>query len=215
MGYRWLEEARTASWVNLLSRTWTEGQVWACGVEGAVRSTQREHRHPGQVCRDCVQGTGSGATLLDGMRRQEEVLGGSLVDVKGLDTSLRSCYSLWHCSSRECSKLLLTKGHLGKLMEWIWGKKKRLTFSTWDPMVLPDLIIPRAPLSQIHYLANNRKQASGLSDCFPNLTLPSFLLPAPTIILHTDSEATLAVGKKYSSLLQPSPTNLLQCIPHS
>lgn len=63
-------------------------------VEGAVRSTQREHHHPGEVCRDCAQGTGSGAVLLDGMQRHEEVLGGSLVDVKGLDTHLRSCYSL-------------------------------------------------------------------------------------------------------------------------
>lgn len=81
-------------------------------VEGAVQSTQRDPRLADQG--RCA-GTGSGDILLAGVQRWEEELG-------------------------ECAKLFFKKSNLGKSIEWIWGKKRRVKIlphrNPWYPQTL-------------------------------------------------------------------------------
>lgn len=124
-------------------------------AQGAVCSTQREHRHPEEVCREqevvpsCWRECRDKKRHLEitwckGFRHQSEELFFSLIIIpprRVLNYCLRRV--LW--------------------ANWQNGfgerKKKSWIFSTGDPTGLSDLIIPRATLSQSRCLANNRKQA--------------------------------------------------------
>ena len=61
-----------------------------------------------------------------------------MVDVRGLDTSLRS-------NPGNALKLSLKKDNLGKSIEWIWGKQKRPEVLCIEPHGIPRPHNPQSP----------------------------------------------------------------------